>query len=117
MEILQMAIKHINIFQSKARGEVKIGAQVSSKSTAPESWQFTDRSDSHRLAQFLTSAGNVISILLEEGASGTAKLARFVFTSSQTKKKRYPKKGSKIIEEKLLQIRPFTDYLEMNIIK
>ena len=43
---------------------------MSAKSAANQSWEFSDRSDSQRLSDFITSAGNVIQILLEEGISG-----------------------------------------------
>jgi hypothetical protein len=37
--------------------------------SASKSWEFSKRTDSHRLAKFLTSAGNVLSTLLEEESS------------------------------------------------
>ena len=45
--------------------------QMSSQTSGSEkSWEFSERSDSQRLAKFLTSAGNVLSVLLEEGSAG-----------------------------------------------
>ena len=45
--------------------------QMSSQTSGSEkSWEFAERSDSHSLAKFLTSAGNVLSVLLEEGSAG-----------------------------------------------
>jgi len=43
---------------------------MSAKAATNQSWEFSDRSDSQRLSEFITSAGNVIQILLEEGISG-----------------------------------------------
>jgi len=52
--------------------------KMSKKSSSNQSWEFSDRTDSQRLAEFITSAGNVISILLEEGISGNEIFSRII---------------------------------------